>query len=122
VGISGNGDGTAFRITRNGALTTLYTFCTLSGCTDGESPIAGLALATNGDLYGTTSHGGTSDDGTVFNITSSGALTTLFSFCSVGDCADGASPYGALVEGSNGEIYGTTAAGGPTVHMARSSR
>src|ERR1022692_3251121 len=55
-------------------LTTLYTFCSQSGCTDGELPVAGLVQATNGDLYGTTFYGGTfyggaNGGGTVFKIT-----------------------------------------------------
>jgi uncharacterized repeat protein (TIGR03803 family) len=53
-----DGCGTIFRITPGGTLTTLYSFCSQSGCTDGEQPHAGLIQATNGDLYGTTVWGG----------------------------------------------------------------
>ena len=49
-----NGSGTVFKITPGGTLTTLYSFCAQSGCTDGASPVAGLVQATNGDFYGTT--------------------------------------------------------------------
>ena len=54
-----NGDaGTVFKITPSGTLTTLYSFCSQSGCTDGADPVAGLVQATNGDFYGTTVDGG----------------------------------------------------------------
>jgi uncharacterized repeat protein (TIGR03803 family) len=50
--------------------------------------------------------------GTVFKITRSGVLTTLYSFCAQSSCADGANPYGSLVQGADGNFYGTTAQGG----------
>src|ERR1039457_2819452 len=88
------GAGTDFRTTRT--LTTLYSFCSQSGCTDGNGPEwAGLVQATNGDLYGTTAAGGAnggtygSGAGTVFKITPSGTLATLYSFCSQSGCTDG---------------------------------
>jgi uncharacterized repeat protein (TIGR03803 family) len=66
-------DGTAFKITLKGALTTLYNFCSRKGCADGDTPNAGVVQNTNGSLYGTTNEGGTSSAclggcGTVFNI------------------------------------------------------
>src|ERR1022692_3416783 len=96
-------------------LTTLYSFCSQSGCTDGDAPYAGLVQATNGDLYGTTVYGGTSGtntSGTVFKITPGGTLTTLYSFCSQTNCTDGADPYAGLVQATNGDLYGTTSIGG----------
>jgi uncharacterized repeat protein (TIGR03803 family) len=105
-------EGTVFKITPSGTLTTLYSFCSQSGCTDGANPIAGLVQATNGDLYGTTSEGGAYGGGTVFKITPSGTLTTLYSFCSQAGCTDGAYPVAALVQAINGNLYGTTDAGG----------
>jgi uncharacterized repeat protein (TIGR03803 family) len=109
--------GTVFKITAKGVLTTLYSFCSQSGCTDGESPYAGLIQATNGDFYGTTEYGGANDlpVGTIFKITSSGTLTTLHSFCSQGSfpyCTDGAEPQAGLVQAINGDLYGTTFRGG----------
>ena|SRR5271165_3739220 len=56
---AGNSCGTVFKITPNGALTTLYKFCSQINCTDGVSPYAGLVLATDGSFYGTTPGGGT---------------------------------------------------------------
>jgi uncharacterized repeat protein (TIGR03803 family) len=112
-GIAGDGepyvgDGTVFKITTGGALTTLYSFCALSGCTDGKFPGTGVVQATNGDLYGTTLYGGGNGQGTVFNLTPGGALTTLYSFCAQSGCTDGAGPIAGLVQATNGEFYGTT--------------
>jgi len=101
--------GTVFKITPSGTLTTLYSFCSQSGCSDGEFPPAGLVQATNGDLYGTTGAGGVYNAGTVFKITPSGALTTLYSFCSQSECMDGGNPQAGLVQATNGDFYGTTA-------------
>jgi uncharacterized repeat protein (TIGR03803 family) len=106
------GCGTVFKITTKGTLTTLYSFCSQSSCADGSSPYAGLVQATNGDLYGTTSAGGGDGDGTVFKITPKGTLTTLYSFCSRSNCADGSSPYAGLIQATNGDLYGTASAGG----------
>jgi uncharacterized repeat protein (TIGR03803 family) len=114
-----NGRGTIFKITPSGTLTTLYSFCSQSGCPDGGSPQAGLTQATNGNFYGTTFAGGAHDLGTVFKITLSGNLTTLHSFCSVGypDCADGDLPrFGALVQATNGDLYGTAPSGGAQIY------
>src|SRR5580658_3905800 len=105
--------GTVFKITLSGTLTTLYSFCSQSGCPDGEYPYAGLVQATNGDFYGTTSQGGANGNyGTVFKITPSGTLTTLYSFCSQTNCTDGYNPEGGLVQATNGDFYGTTSQGG----------
>jgi uncharacterized repeat protein (TIGR03803 family) len=104
--------GTVFKITPSGTLTTLYSFCSQSGCADGSDPYASLIQAANGDLYGTTLGGGANGDGTVFSITTSGTLTTLYSFCSQSGCTDGAAPEAALVQAPDGNFYGTTNNGG----------
>ena len=109
------GCGTVFKITPSGTLTTLYSFCSRSGCTDGSDPVAALVQATNGNFYGTTNLGVNNQGGyggTVFEITPSGKLTTLYSFCSKTGCADGEVPNGGLVQASNGNFYGTTFYGG----------
>ena len=118
------GCGTIFEITPAGRLTTLYTFCSQANCTDGTGPAAGLMQGANGNFYGTTVGGGANSlnnneictdapgCGTVFEITAAGTLTTLYSFCAQANCADGASPYGNLVQGANGNFYGTTLGGG----------
>jgi uncharacterized repeat protein (TIGR03803 family) len=101
--------GTVFKITPGGLLTTLYSFCSQTNCTDGSFPEAGLVQGSDGNFYGTTTQGGTSDFGTVFTITSNGTLTTLYSFCSESNCTDGKLPEAGLVEGTDGNFYGTTA-------------
>ena len=100
--------GTVFKITPGGTLTTLYSFCSQSGCTDGYQPLAALVQATDGDFYGTTSVGGANGYGTVFKMTPGGTLTTLYSFCSQSGCTDGACPYAGLVQATDGNLYGTT--------------
>jgi uncharacterized repeat protein (TIGR03803 family) len=100
---------TIFKMTPSGTLTTLYSFCSQSEC---ETPYAGLVQAANLDLYGTTTDGGTNGAGTVFKISLSGTLTTLYSFCSQSACEDGSTPYAGLVEATDGNLYGVTSAGG----------
>ena len=106
------GCGTVFRITLSGALTTLYNFCSQSGCADGSGPAAGLVQAADGYLYGTTYAGGADGGGTVFKITPSGALTTLYSFCSQTACTDGENPQAPLLQATDGIFYGTASQGG----------
>jgi uncharacterized repeat protein (TIGR03803 family) len=107
-GTASGGYGSVFKLTPDGALATLYDFCSLTNCTDGELPLAGLTQARNGDFYGTTTIGGAYGYGTIFKITPEGALATIHSF----DNSDGGNPYAPLVQGSNGEFYGTTYGGG----------
>jgi uncharacterized repeat protein (TIGR03803 family) len=104
--------GTVFKITKNGEFTTLYSFCSLPNCADGAGPLAALIQATDGNFYGTTSGGGANNGGTVFEITPAGALTTLYSFCSRANCADGDNPQSPVIQASDGNFYGTTLAGG----------
>lgn len=99
--------GNVFRATPDGEVTALYSFCAQTGCADGEGPFAALLQAKDGNFYGTTVAGGTSCgygySGTIFKITSAGALTTLATFC----------PSEApLIQGSDGNLYGTTITGG----------
>jgi len=119
--------GTVFKITPSGTLTTLHSFCSQGAppnCTDGYQLQGALIQATNGDLYGTTYSGGANPGysgnggGTVFKITPSGRLTTLYSFCSQNQCTDGLSPSSGLVQGTNGNLYGTTELGGTNDALA----
>ena len=100
--------GTVFAITSAGMLTTLYSF---TGGTNGTTPKAGLVQGSDGFFYGTTFLGGTNNDGTVFQIGSNGVLTTIYQFSDVTK-VDGKNPQAALVQGSDGNFYGTTRLGG----------
>ena len=96
--------GTIFKVSTNGALTTLYALNPgIAG--DGAYPFAGLIQAADGNFYGTTYLGASNNDGTVFRITAGGALTTLVSF---NGADDGAQPQAALVQDAEGNFYGTT--------------
>ena len=115
------GAGTAFKLTPSGALTTLYTFCSQSGCADGDLPMGSLIQGSDGNFYGTTYFGGAYGYGTVYKITSSGTLTTLYSFCSqggLGVCTDGALPIVPLIQANDGKFYGSTSFGGANVNSA----
>jgi uncharacterized repeat protein (TIGR03803 family) len=146
--------GTLFKLTPQGALTTLYTFCSQKNCADGFGPEPGLIQASNGNFYGTTYGGstggvvfeitpagkysvlyayragapmgliqaangnlyGTNPNagayGSVFQITLNGKFSTLYSFCRQSGCPDGYAPAGRLVQGTDGNLYGTASAGG----------
>jgi uncharacterized repeat protein (TIGR03803 family) len=108
------GCGTVFQVTPSGRLTTIFSF----DGTNGSQPFAGLVQAANGDFYGVTSSGGTgnfeglcpNNCGTIFTVTPSGTLTTLYNF----SFTDGAQPTGALIQAADGNYYGTTGGGGPS--------
>jgi uncharacterized repeat protein (TIGR03803 family) len=110
--------GTVYKITSAGTLTPLWQFGSLPNDADGISPSAGLLQGSDGTFYGTTSEGGTNNPilgaggGTVFKITPAGTLTPLWQFGSLSNNADGRGPSGALVQGSDGNFYGTTLGGG----------
>ena len=105
-------DGTIFRITPAGTFTQLYSFCAQTKCPDGFWPVGGLMLASDGNFYGTTQGGGANLYGTVFRLTPSGTLTTLYNFCSLTRCLDGSQPEAALLQAADGNLYGTTWGGG----------
>jgi len=115
-GVTGAGYGTVFEITTTGALTTLHTF----DDADGAGPSEGLVQASDGNFYGVTQQGGANIScaygcGTIFKMTPppDPVLTTLYSFCSQQpNCTDGSLPVGALIEGTDGNLYGTTAESG----------
>ncbi len=116
----GQGCGTIFKITAQGVFTTIYGF---TGAADGSNPQAmSLVQGSDGDLYGTTSYGGANETcisfgvavgcGVIFKMTTSGALTTLYSFCALANCADGYAPRAGLIQATDGNFYGTTWTGG----------
>jgi uncharacterized repeat protein (TIGR03803 family) len=104
--------GTFFSVTSSGVLTTLHVFCSLPNCADGQYPVGPVIQALDGDFYGTTSVGGANGYGSIFKATASGKLTTLYSFCSEANCADGEIPYAGLTQATDGNFYGTTDIGG----------
>jgi len=99
----GNDYGTVFQVTPAGKETVLYSF---TGQPDGVFPYAGLIRDAKGNLYGTTYYGGTSKFGTVYQITSTGTETVLYSF--TGASGDGANPLADLLRDPKGNLYGTT--------------
>ncbi len=107
--------GAVFKVTPQGVGTTLHSFG--ASASDGVEPQGSLVEGNDGNLYGTTSIGGTNtcgstpnSCGTVFRITRSGSLTILHSFGASG--SDGIAPLGTLVKGPDGAFYGTTPSGG----------
>ena len=100
-----SGEGTVFKVTPSGTLTTLHSFCSPPHCADGGYPEAGVVQATDGNFYGTTFNYG---NGTVFKISPNGTLTTLHTF----DGTDGRGSVAALAQAVDGNFYGTTQAGG----------
>lgn len=106
--------GTVFRMTIGGDLTTIHRFCLTGTCTDGSSPSAGLIQATDESFYGTTADGGAnctpfaSPCGIVYRVTAGGPMATLHTFAG----PDGAFPYAALLQATDGNFYGSTGSGG----------
>jgi uncharacterized repeat protein (TIGR03803 family) len=99
----------SYKITLDGIFASVHSF---TGA-DGSNPYAGVIQAGDGNYYGTTLAGGVNDAGTVFKLTSAGAVTTLYSFCTqLPDCPDGAGPSGGLIQALDASFYGTTSTGG----------
>ena len=113
-GGTNNGYGTIFKVTTDGVFTPLYTFT--SSTTDGSTPYAGLLQGTNGNFYGTCYGGGTNAYGSIYRLTGAGAFSELYGFNRLRGAAytnaEGANPNAALVQGTNGNFYGTAPAGG----------
>jgi uncharacterized repeat protein (TIGR03803 family) len=108
TGAGGASDaGTVFKITPSGTETVLHAFPKVG--TDGQTPYAGLIQGSDGNLYGTTYFGGANGLGAIFKVTPGGAESLLYSFTAG---SDGANPYADVIEGSDGNFYGTTSNGG----------
>jgi uncharacterized repeat protein (TIGR03803 family) len=103
-----------FEVNSLGQFSVLYSFCPLPNCIDGSAPLAPLVRDAAGNLYGTTSQGGTSNQGTVFRLDKTGHETVLhsFGFCSTLNCTDGLEPVAGLIMDAVGTLYGTTQYGG----------
>jgi uncharacterized repeat protein (TIGR03803 family) len=105
------GVGVMFKLTLKGVLTALHTFCSSPGCADGEYPLY-IVRTAQGNFYGSAEYGG-NGQGVIFEVSSTGVESTLYTFCSGGvgsGCPDGSGPTRLLASG--GELYGTTAGGG----------
>jgi uncharacterized repeat protein (TIGR03803 family) len=92
--------------------TVLYNFCSATDCTDGNDPHGALLMDSSGNLYGTTFYGGAYGEGTVYKLASDGTETVLYSFGTSGS-TDGKWPMAGVTMDSEGNLYGTTAYGGP---------
>jgi uncharacterized repeat protein (TIGR03803 family) len=101
--------GTVFRMAADGSLDTVYSF---TGGSDGGQPQVTLVQDAAGYLYGTTSAGAAYDWGTVFRLTTNGAITTLVVF----DGTNGFFANAGLIQGTDGSFYGVTWAGGAYGH------
>jgi uncharacterized protein (TIGR03437 family) len=109
---TGNSGGTVFKLTLDGALTTLYSFPT-GYVYDPRNPLGGVIQGSDGNFYGTTYYGGTAlgGGGALFKVTPGGVMTTICSFGSAS--ADGIAPQGGLVQATDGNFYGTTPPSNP---------
>jgi uncharacterized repeat protein (TIGR03803 family) len=98
--------GSIFKMTPAGSIVNLYSF---TGGSDGQYPVAGLIQGTDGNFYGITYYGGAFGYGNVFRMAPNGTLTSLYSFTGGND---GMNPWAGLVQGTDGNFYGTTESGG----------
>jgi uncharacterized repeat protein (TIGR03803 family) len=100
------GCGIVFEIDGAGNMKTLHRF---GGGPDGALPAGVLVLDQQGNLYGTTQIGGVGRSGTVFKVDKYGVEKVLYSFTGF---PDGFGPEAGLIIDSEGNLYGTTLAGG----------
>jgi uncharacterized repeat protein (TIGR03803 family) len=105
-GVTGNG--TIFKIRSSGSFTLLHTLANA----EGSGAYGRLIQGTDGNFYGATPTGGANGSGTVFKMTPKGTVTVLYNFCAQPNCADGNGSYYGLVQGNDGNLYGTTGGGG----------
>lgn len=121
----GGGNGTIFKLTTNGVLTTLYSFTNdgPSGEFYGRLPAAGVTQGSDGNLYGTTTSYGTGQEGTLYQLTPDGTMNVLYEFPALYEpgfpgvinpeySAVGGMPEAELTEGPDGNFYGTSSTGG----------
>jgi uncharacterized repeat protein (TIGR03803 family) len=119
--------GALFRIAPGGTETVIHSFSCIidtrrhADCPGGAFPSTRLVLDAANNLYGTTLVGGASYDagGTVYKLAPDGSETVLYSFCSLANCADGASPSAGLLMDRAGNFYGATAGGGAAAHAGK---
>jgi uncharacterized repeat protein (TIGR03803 family) len=101
---------------------TLHAFCALANCADGDAPKPSSLTFADSLLYGTTEGGGAHSGGTVFSLDPATAqLTTLYSFCSLTDCADGAGLDASVLRAASGDLFGVARSGGVPLDEFRSA-
>lgn len=106
-----HGEGVIYRMTPDGKLSSLYSFCAQYRCADGRDVTASPILGSDGNLYGVTSYGGSSDSGVIYRVTLDGEFTVLYNICPTNTCPDGTA-VSWLTEGGDGNFYGATSDGG----------
>jgi uncharacterized repeat protein (TIGR03803 family) len=114
--------GVVYKLAASGTYTVLHSFCSLANCADGWEPSTDSLIGDpEGNLYGVTPFGGSSSNtsngagsggGVVFKVAPSGNETVLYNFCSLENCIDGKNPEGPLLLDTEGDLIGTTFAGG----------
>jgi uncharacterized repeat protein (TIGR03803 family) len=102
-GGNATGSGTFYKLTLEGRFTTLHTFCSNPGCTDGQWPYQ-VIQGRDGNFYGSTESGGAHNYGAFFRVSPTGSFKVLYSFCSLANCADGG--VAKLIQGIDGNFYG----------------
>jgi uncharacterized repeat protein (TIGR03803 family) len=110
--LGGAGNGVLYRLSTGNKEIVVHRFCSQPDCTDGANPSSAPVPSLKGGLLGTTAAGGANGQGTLFEVSPTGDLTTLFSFCAQSDCTDGADPVTPPIQTANGIIFGTTTYGG----------
>jgi uncharacterized repeat protein (TIGR03803 family) len=109
------GGGSIFQYNTNGTLTVLTSLYYTATATNPISPQTALTLGNDGNLYGTSEYGGTNGEhGTIFLVTTNGAITLLYSFS---DALDGEYPVAPVTLGPDGNFYGTIEEEGGTAHL-----
>jgi uncharacterized repeat protein (TIGR03803 family) len=110
--------GTVFELSpQTGDFTTLYAFCSLKDCADGDSPSGPVTILDNGDLIGATATGGDTanhypNGGGVLYRLSGTTFSVLNDFCASANCLDGEWPSGSIAVDAQGRMFGATIYGG----------
>lgn len=98
------------------AYSVAYSFCAVANCADGGAPNGPVLIDSSGTLYGTTNTAGSAKSaGVAFALSFANGKwseNTLYTFCSLAKCRDGAYPVAPLVEDASGNLYGTAEFGG----------
>ncbi len=102
------GCGVVFELSRSGGNWTESVLYRFTGGSDGFSPFSGVTFDRAGNLYGTTTLGGSGEGGTVYRLVPSSSGWTETTLHSFGASGDGALPYGGLIIDKQGNLYGTT--------------